>query len=67
MANSTEQISVAFINDKSPIIDTISNNLSGTNILFRSESIKDGLYQLSVLTEQSQVCIIDLDFSDNNV
>lgn len=52
MANSTEQISVAFINDKSPIIDIISNSLSGTNILFRSESIEDGLSQLSALTEQ---------------
>lgn len=37
MANSTEQI--------------ISNNLSGTNILFRSESIEGGLFQLSVLTK----------------
>lgn len=67
MANNTKQISVAFINDKSPIIDNISNNLSGTNILFRSESIEDGLSQLSVLAEQPQVCIIDLDFEDSNV
>lgn len=65
--NNPVQINVAFINDKSPIIDIISNNLSGIKILFRSESIEDGLSQLSALTELPQVCIIDLNFSDSNV
>jgi DNA-binding NarL/FixJ family response regulator len=69
MAKTIEQISIAFITDKSPIIDIICNNLvaSGINILFRSESIEDGLSQLSILEEMPQVCIIDLDFLDKNV
>lgn len=69
MANYTDQINLAFINDKRPVINIISNNLeaSGTNILFRSENIENRLSQLSALTELSQVCIIDLDFSDSNV
>ncbi len=67
MANTIEQISIAFINDKSPIIDIICNNLvaSGIDILFRSESIENGLSQLSALEELPQVCIVDLDFFDN--
>src|SRR5690606_1402869 len=69
MANTIEQISIAFINDKSPIIDIICNNLvaSGIDILFRSESIENGLSQLSALEKLPQVCIIDLDFSDSKV
>ncbi len=59
----------AFINDKSPIIDVICNDLvaSGINVLFHSENIEDGLSQLSVLQELPQSCIIDLDFYDRNV
>ena len=69
MANTIEQISIAFINDKSPIINIICNNLvaSEIDILFRSESIESGLSQLSALEKLPQVCIIDLDFSDSKV
>ncbi|MDM1071811.1 response regulator transcription factor [Empedobacter brevis] len=69
MANTLEQISIAFITDKSPIIDIICNNLmaSGIDILFRSESIESGLSQLSALEKLPQICIIDLDFSDSKI
>ncbi|MBS7320734.1 MAG: response regulator transcription factor [Myroides sp.] len=64
-----EKITLAFINDKSPIIDVISRDLStsGYEILFKLESIEDGLSQLAALKELPQVCIIDLDFFDKNV
>lgn len=64
-----EKITLAFINDKSPIIDVISRDLStsGYEILFKLESIEDGLSQLAALKELTQVCIIDLDFFDKNV
>ncbi|MGJ1303531.1 DNA-binding response regulator [Sphingobacterium multivorum] len=67
--NNPEQINIAFINDKSPIIDVICNDLvaSGVNVLFRSENIEDGLSQLSVLQQLPKACIIDLDFHDRNV
>lgn len=67
--NNPEQTSIAFINDKSPILDLTSNDLvtSGINVLFRSENIEDGLSQLSALQELPNVCIIDLDFYDRNV
>jgi len=69
MANTIEQISIAFINDKSTIINTICNNLvaSGIDMMFRSESIESGLSQLSALEKLPQICIIDLDFSDSKV
>lgn len=69
MANTIELISIAFINDKSPIIDIICNNIavSGIDILFRSESIEGGLSQLSALEKLPQVCIVDLNFSDSNL
>ena len=59
-----KEISVAFINDKSPVLDEICKSLatSGTEILFRSENIEDGLFQLSALKNLPQVCVIDLDF-----
>ena len=40
-----QKIALAFINDKSPILDLICNELlsSGIEILFRSENIEDGL------------------------
>jgi len=64
-----EQISIAFINDKSPIVDNICNDLTtlGIEIIFRSENLKNGLSQLSALKEFPKVCIIDLDFYDKNV
>lgn len=60
---------LSFINDKSPIVDIICNDLSdsGFEILFRSQHIEDGIIQLSALTSLPEVCIIDLDFYDKNV
>ena len=60
---------LAFINDKSPILDSICNDLSGSGfeILFRSEHIEDALTQLSALKSLPEFCIIDLDFYDKNV
>ena len=64
-----QHISIAFINDKSPVIDVISKDLLtfGFEILFKSENIVDGIAQLSSLKSLLQVCIIDLDFYDKNV
>lgn len=60
---------LAFINDKSPILDLTCNDLvaPGIEVLFRSENIKDGLSQLSALKTLPQMCIIDLDFYDKNI
>lgn len=65
----TKHISIAFINDKSPIIDAISKDLltSGFEILFKSENIEDGIAQLSELKVLPQALIIDLDFHGKNV
>lgn len=64
-----QKITLAFINENSPILDIISNNLSasGFEIIFRCETIEDGLYQLSKLQELPKVCIIDLDFYDKQI
>ena len=64
-----KHISIAFINDKSPIVDAISKDLltSGIEILFKSENIEEGITQLSDLKKLPSVCIIDLDFYDKNV
>lgn len=64
-----QQITLSFINDKSPILDLICNDLltSGIEVLFRSENIEDGLSQLCDLKTLPQICIIDLDFHDRNV
>lgn len=64
-----QQITLAFINDKSPTLDLISNQLtaSGFEVLFRSENIDEGLLQLALLTELPKVCIIDLDFYDKSI
>ena len=64
-----QKIILAFINDKSPILDLICNELisSGIEILFRSENIEDGLIKLSALNELPKICIIDLDFYDKNI
>ena len=66
---SQQKITLAFINDKSPILDFICKDLiaSGTEVLFLSESIEDGLSQLSSLNELPKICIIDLDFYNKNV
>ncbi|WP_156308918.1 DNA-binding response regulator [Sphingobacterium endophyticum] len=67
--NSLQEISIAFINDKSPILDLICNDLktSGFEITFQSETIEDGLFQLATLKKLPKVCIIDLDFYDKNI
>jgi len=67
--NKPHKNSIAFINDKSPLIDIICNDLtaSGIEILFRSENIQDGLTQLSALTALPKAIIIDLKFNDKNV
>ncbi len=64
-----DRIRLAFITDKSPIIDALCNDLmtSGLNILFHSENVEDGLSQLATLQELPEVCIIDLDFYNGNV
>jgi len=63
------QQTLAFINDKSPIADSICNDLTnlGFEIMYRSEHIEDGITQLSALEKLPKVCIIDLDFYDGNV
>ncbi|GEM52107.1 hypothetical protein EB1_18970 [Empedobacter brevis NBRC 14943 = ATCC 43319] len=64
-----KKITLAFINDKSPILDLTCNDLaaSGIEVSFRSENIEDGLFQLSALKTLPNVCIIDLDFYNKNV
>ena len=61
--------SLAFINDKSPILDSICNDLSGSgfDILFRSEHIEDAITRLSALKSLPEVCIIHLDFYDKHI
>lgn len=63
------QQTLAFINDKSPIVDIICNDLInlGFDILYRSETIANGLEQLSTLKSVPKVCIIDLDFYDKKI
>lgn len=60
---------LAFINDKSPILDAVCNDLiaSGFEVVFRSENIEYGLSQLSTLEKLPKVCIIDLNFYERNV
>ncbi|MDV3805249.1 histidine kinase [Elizabethkingia anophelis] len=67
--NKPHKNSIAFINDKSPLIDIICNDLvaSGIEVRFRSENIENGLSQLSALQELPKTAIIDLDFYDGNV
>lgn len=67
--NSLETNNIAFINDKSPVIDAVAKDLvaSGMNILFRAEDVKDALVKLSALKKLPKVCIIDLDFHDRAV
>ncbi|AZB17214.1 DNA-binding response regulator [Chryseobacterium indologenes] len=62
-------ISLSFINDKSPIIDSICKDLAASEmkVLCRSKNIEDGLSQLSSLNKLPKICIIDLDFYDQNV
>lgn len=63
------QQTLAFINDRSPILDAVCNDLTnlGFEVLYRSEHIEDGITQLSALEKLPNVCIIDLDFYERNV
>src|SRR5690606_31030835 len=63
------RITTAFINDKSPAMDLIHDNLvaSGVDVVFRSDNVADGNNQLSSLTTLPNICIIDLDFSDKGI
>ncbi|HBN6702650.1 TPA: DNA-binding response regulator [Elizabethkingia anophelis] len=60
---------LALINDKSPILDLICKDLvnSGIEVIFQSETIEDGLHQLSKLNILPDVCIIDLDFYEKQI
>ena len=62
-------ITAAFINDKSPIMDAIHDNLitSSIDVIFRSDNIASGDKQLSLLKTLPNVCIVDLDFSDTDI
>ncbi len=64
-----QKITLAFINEKSPILDLICDDLtsSGFEIAFRSETVEDGLFHLVSLKELPKVCIIDLDFYDKQM
>lgn len=63
------RITTAFINDKSPVMDLIHDDLvaSGVDVVFRSDNVADGNNQLSSLTTLPNICIIDLDFSDKDI
>ncbi|MGX1752861.1 DNA-binding response regulator [Sphingobacterium sp. NPDC055346] len=64
-----QKITLAFINEKSPILDLVCDSLTalGFEITFRSETIEDGLYQLSTAKEYPKVCIVDLDFYEHKI
>ncbi|MFZ4860965.1 DNA-binding response regulator [Sphingobacterium sp. Mn56C] len=63
------RITTAFINDKSPVMDFIHDDLvaSGVDVVFRSDNVADGNNLLSSLTTLPNICIIDLDFSDKDI
>jgi len=64
-----QKITLAFINDRSPILDLTCNDLiaSVIEVLFCSENIEDGLFQLSTLNDLSNDYIIDLNFYDKHI
>src|SRR5690606_41199091 len=63
------RITTAFINDKSPVMDLMHDDLvaSGVDVVFRSDNIVDGNNQLSLLKTLPNICIIDLDFFDKGI
>lgn len=63
------RITAAFINDKSPVMDLIHDDLVslGIEVVFRSYNITDGNNQLSTLKSLPTICIIDLDFSNKDI
>ena len=66
---SQQKITLAFINDKSPILDLICSNLiaSEYDVLFRSENIEDGISKLSILNVLPRICFIDINFYDKDI
>ena len=60
---------IAFVNDNNPIMDTISRQLaiSGFNILFHTESIKNAIGKLEAMDVFPETCIVDLDFHDRHI
>lgn len=66
---SINRITIAFINDKSPVMDLMHDDLvaSGVDVVFRSDNIVDGNNQLSLLKTLPNICIIDLDFFDKSI
>ncbi|HWK58349.1 MAG TPA: hypothetical protein VNQ80_13480 [Parapedobacter sp.] len=63
------RITAAFINDKSPVMDLIHDDLVslGIEVVFRSYNITDGNNQFSTLKSLPTICIIDLDFSNKDI
>ena len=64
-----DKVSIAFINDKSPIIDKICNDLLSAKfeILFQTENIENAISELEVIKKLPEICIIDLDFYDKSI
>ncbi len=64
-----DRITTAFINDKSPVMDLMRDDLvaSGVDVVFRSDNIADGNNQLYLLKTLPNICIIDLDFFDKGI
>lgn len=67
--NNINRITVAFINDKSPVMDLMHNDLIASNIdvVFRCDNVLDGNNQLSLLKTLPNICVIDLDFSNKGI
>ena len=63
------RITTAFINDRSPVMDLMYDDLvsSGVDIVFRSDSVVEGGNQLSALKSLPITCIIDLDFYNTGI
>lgn len=64
-----KRITTAFINDRSPVMDLMNDDLvsSGVDVVFRSDNVVDGKNQLSALKSLPNICIIDLDFSGKGI
>lgn len=64
-----DRITTAFINDKSPVMDLIHDDLisSGIDVVFRSNNVSEGRNQLSSLRTLPDICIVDLDFFNKNI
>ena len=64
-----DKVSIAFINDKSPIIDKICTDLLSAKfeILFQTENIENAISELEVIKKLPEICIIDLDLYDKSI